>query len=878
MTPMLRQFVDAKAAAPPEAILLFRMGDFFELFFDDARVAARELDLTLTSRDKDKANAIPMAGVPHHAVTGYIARLVERGFTVAVCDQVEDPKQAKGIVKREITRVVTPGTISDLEALDPASANYLACVPEPAADGGDYAVALLDMLGGELLCTRVSPDILADELKRMGAREVLVAPAAREAVARLVGAEIPLRNLPEESPSPTDVAAALEARFSTADVAGLGETTTEADRRAIFALVEFAESTQRRRLRHLMPPRAYRIDDFLVIDEATRRNLELVRTLDGRKVGSLLWHLDRCRTAMGSRALAHWLLFPLRDRPAIETRLDIVGALRDARGLRDEVRELLEPVRDVERLVGRIAVGRAHPKDLATLRESLRVVPSLARRLAKHESPLGAQWAAADDVPEIRELLIAALADDPPTSTTDGGIFARGFRDDLDELIAASSDGHAFLHDLETRERQRTKIPKLKVRYNRVFGYYIEVSRANQKLVPDDYVRKQTLVNAERYITPELKEYETRVLGADERRKAREDELFADLVAEVAAQTHRLRALSRLIAQTDAFASLAQVAEEGRYSRPVLCDEPVLQLRESRHPVLERLMPGGERFVPNDIDMDAGTRQILIVTGPNMAGKSTAMRQVALCAILAHAGSFVPAKAARIGLCDRVFTRVGASDNLGRGHSTFMVEMIETAGILRYATEHSLVILDEIGRGTSTFDGISIAWAVAEHLHERLGSRTLFATHYHELTDLAVEMPRVVNISTAVKEERGGIVFLRQLVEGAANRSYGIEVARLAGLPDGVVERSREILANLERGELDEDGLPALASSLLRGRGADRRTDQLSLFEGGGGSSRTTSMVEEELARIDPLHLTPLEALNTLDRLRSLLDRNDEEG
>lgn len=877
LTPMLRQYIEAKTASPPEAILLFRMGDFFELFFDDARVAARELDLTLTSRDKDSADPIPMAGVPHHAVGGYIARLVERGFTVAVCDQVEDPKQAKGIVRREITRVVTPGTISDLEALDPGAANYLACLPgprRPAPANGSLAVALLDILGGEILCTRVPMDTLGDELRRMGAREILVGAAVRPAVSTAIGSDLPIREIDRDPPPSEEMAAALTARFGSANVEGLGEDTNDEDRWAVLGLLEFAESTQRRRLRYLMPPRAYRIDDYLVLDEATRHNLELCRTMDGTRKGSLLWHLDRCRTAMGSRTVAQWLLFPLVDELAIKTRLDMVGALRDERVLRGEVRELLEPVRDVERLVGRIAVGRANPRDLAALRDSLAVVPSLKGQMANHPSPLGKKWGTADEVGEARDLLAVALADDPPVGTSDGGIFAPGFRADLDELIAAASDGHTFLHDLEERERRRTNIPKLKVRYNRVFGYYIEVSRANAGLVPDDYVRKQTLVNAERYITPELKEYETRVLGADERRKAREEELFGEICDEIAGHTRRLRALARLVAETDAVCSLAQVADEGRYTRPVLTTEPVLQLRQSRHPVLERLLPGGERFVPNDVDIDARTRQLLIVTGPNMAGKSTLMRQTALCSILAHMGSFVPAKAARIGLCDRVFTRVGASDNLGRGHSTFMVEMIETGAILRYATARSLVILDEIGRGTSTFDGVSIAWAVAEYLHDELGCRTLFATHYHELTDLAVERPRVINVSTAVKEQRGRIVFLRRLVEGASNRSYGIEVARLAGLPDVVLERSRQILANLERGELDERGLPSLARSVPRTVAGG--TDQLSLFSAAGPNPEYRA-VAEELGRLDPMQMTPIEALTALDRLKSLL-AGDEKG
>ncbi len=862
LTPMLRQFVDAKEECPEGSILLFRMGDFYETFFEDAQIAAKELDITLTSRDKGSPDPIPMAGVPWHSIAGYIAKLVQRGYTVAICDQVEDPKAAKGIVRREITQIVTPGTVSDLEALDPQSSSYLAWL-EPVARTSEWRVALLDLLAGEILVTRADARRLLDELRRAGVREALCAhehlealPFDRKAVS------VPVRGQ-RGLPAVDEARAMLLDRFGDDQIDGLPEEEARAFAPVLQRLLVYAENTQRRSLAHLMAPRAYRLCDALVLDEATRRNLELVATLrEQKRHGSLLWHLDRCRTSMGSRRLAQWLLFPLRDRAQIDARLDTVERLKNDRTLRQALRETLEGVRDVERLVGRVAVHRATPKDLALLRDSLARVPDMRAGLAELDGTLGEQWRALDPVADVLGELQRALVEDPPTPTGEGGIFARGYRDDLDELIALSTEGHDYLRELELRERERTGIPNLKVRYNKVFGYYLEVTRAHLERVPPDFIRKQTLVNAERFITDELKSYEAKVLGADERRKGREQELFEALMEYVGLHLSRLRAVARLVAETDALASLAEVADEGRYVRPELVDAPVLELEQSRHPVIERMMPAGERFVPNDIALDADDARLMIVTGPNMAGKSTAMRQVALCAILAHLGSFVPARRARVGICDRVFTRVGASDDIGRGQSTFMVEMVETAAILEHATRHSLVILDEIGRGTSTFDGVSIAWSVAEHLHDEVGCRAMFATHYHELTDLAVERSCIVNASVAVAEKGDSIVFLRTLVPGAANRSYGIQVGELAGLPQTVVERAKEILSNLECGDYDECGVPSIAFS--RKRAAERASGQLPLF----GAPRAPSEVEVALSTLDPDAMTPRQALDALYALK----------
>ncbi len=863
LTPMMQQYLAAKAVHP-DAILFFRMGDFFEMFFEDAKVASAELDLTLTSRDKDRGeDAVPMAGVPHHAATSYIARLVERGHTVVVCDQIEDPRLAKGLVKRAITRVVTPGTLSDLEALDPVSHNYVGALA--GAPEGDWSLAMLDMLAGELVVTRTTAATCTDEMRRMGVRELVLAASLDTPARAAIPEGLPLRTLPDW-PSAATARAFLSERFGAALT--LPEGGNDFDVTALAAVIGYVENTQRRALKQIMPPRAYRATDAVVLDEATRRNLEILTTqMENRRQGSLIWHLDRCRTAMGSRLLAQWLSFPLRDPYTIGLRQDSVAALKDHRELRASMQAELDAVRDLERVLGRLAIGRATPYALGLIRNALGVVPQLQTLGASVGGPLGQKWQGADSVAELAATLKTALVEAPPISPSDGGIFQRGYQADLDELIGLATEGHGFLVELEQRERARTGINNLKVRYNRVFGYYIEVTRSNLQQVPADYVRKQTLVGAERFITDELKRYEDKVLHADEARKHRELELFEALCVELGSHTPRLRALSRLLAETDVLLSLAHVADEGRYIRPTLTSAPVLTLVGSRHPVIERLMPQGERFVPNDISIDVDTRQLAIITGPNMAGKSTVMRQVALTTLLAHVGAFVPAKEATLGLCDRIFTRVGAADNLGKGRSTFMVEMMETATILKDATRTSLVLLDEIGRGTSTFDGVSIAWAVAEYLHDKIGCRTLFATHYHELTDLARERPRIVNLSVAVQEHHEKIVFLRKLVEGPANRSYGIQVARLAGLPEIVLTRARQILANLEAGELDEEGMPFIASS----HHGKTQHAQLQLFHHPAAPPHVVSAVEMALQELDPLNLTPMQALAELARLKLLL-------
>ncbi len=869
LTPMLEQYVQAKAQCPDDSILMFRMGDFFELFFKDAEVAARELDLVLTARDKG-SDAIPMAGVPHHAVTGYVSKLVERGFSVAICDQVEDPKQAKGLVRREITRLITPGTVSDSEGLDPSALCYLAAVaPLGESQPQQVGVVLLDLLAGQLLWTEVARENLVDECLRFGVREVLV----------------PSTWLPDFRDPHGDWA--IPAHSLSSDQAFASEEELErrfGDRGHVIAqnplaplmleLIAFAENTQRQPLMHIQAPRRFDLSGHLVLDEATRRNLELVVTSqEGRREGSLYWTLNRCKTAMGSRLLMQRMLFPERDLAEIETRLSDVEILKSDRPLRRQIRKALEWVRDIERLVGRITVGRANPRDLGALRQSLKVMPEVSEIAQALTTSLGHKWRSADLCSELLELLVSALVDEPPTSDTDGGIFRLGYQPALDTLIKASTDGHAFLADLEERERQATGIQKLKVRYNKVFGYYIEVSKANLSLVPEHYVRKQTLVNAERYITPELKDFETTVLNADFNRKVREQELFGELLQAHIERVDALRALADLIAETDVAATLADLADEYRYVRPSFVTERRLRLEGSRHPVVERLLPGGERFIANDIELDADSRRLMMITGPNMGGKSTVMRQVALSVLMAQMGSFVPAKVCELAVFDRIFTRVGASDDLGRGRSTFMVEMSETATILKDSTAHSLVILDEVGRGTSTFDGVSIAWSVAEYLHDQARPLTMFATHYHELTDLAAHRDGVVNACVSVKQRDGGIVFLRKLKDGAASKSYGVHVAALAGLPRPVLERAFSLLERLESDTKERHGLSKRKVS----------RNQLSLFgqsvaqpeSSAQPEARAPSEAEEALRSLKIDALTPLQALVELDRLRRLVE---EEG
>ena len=867
LTPMMRQYLEIKAEHP-DAILFFRLGDFYEMFMEDAVTAARILDITLTSRNKGAADEVPLCGVPYHSCQPYITRLVQAGHRVAICEQVEDPREAKGIVRREVVRVVTPGLVVDTETLDPRRNNYLAAL----APGGDgrWGLACIDITTGEFRATESgSLAEIATELAARDPAEVLV-PADEEGGEPLPGlldASLQgrtLTRLPHWVMAADRARHELLAAFPHASLEAFGCRDLPGALGAAGAVLHYLAATQKGALPHLQPLRTFQTHEFMVLDDFTRRNLELTGSLlDGGRRGALLGVLDRTVTAMGARKLRHWIHHPLVDLAAIRRRHAAVAELVEASLRRDDLRTQLDGVYDLERLNARIALATGNAKDLVALKLSLERLPALLALLAPLADPLLADLRARiDPLHDVVELIGRAIVDDPPFVLREGGLIRSGYHAELDELRRISREGKGWIARLEQEEKERTGIASLKVRYNRVFGYYIEVTRSQLARVPDDYQRKQTLAGAERYITPQLKEYEEKVLGAEERLVELEYDLFQEVRRQVAAHGPRLQATAEGLATLDVLAGLADLAHDRNYCVPVMDEDTALVIDEGRHPVIEA-MNLGERFVPNDLAMDSRDQQILVITGPNMAGKSTFMRQVALIVLMAQIGSLVPAKAARIGVVDRIFTRVGASDNLARGQSTFMVEMTETANILNHATPRSLIILDEIGRGTSTFDGISIAWAVAEYLHDTPGvaAKTLFATHYHELTDLAQTRERVGNYNVAVKEWQDQILFLRRIVKGGASHSYGIQVARLAGLPDAVIGRAREVLRNLEAGEF-EAGAPRLARSK---RTAAVPAPQLGLFD------RTDDPLRRRLEEIDVSALTPLEALNRLDELKKMV-------
>jgi DNA mismatch repair protein MutS len=871
-TPLMKQYLAVKDAYP-DHVVLFRLGDFYEMFFEDAVVASQTLDLVLTTRDKNKDDAVPMCGVPHHAVRGYIARLVEAGFKIAVCEQMEDPRQAKGIVKRSVTEVITPGIILDPDQLEAKQGNYLLALAR-VADGA-LGIAYLDASTGEFLAAAIDPpESLDGELARVRPRQVLLAPGDAADLQRSLPALAGWRTEPADAgifATPDEDRALLATALAPAgggEPAAGGEVRgVVADATALPPATLAAAAALVRSLGAALPGRplpplrlvVYAPSAYVTLDAATLTNLEVFESsMERRRQGSLLAVIDHTVTAMGGRLLRRSLAFPLADLGRIRDRQDAVAALLERDRLRADLRDVLKGIHDLERLGRRCACGLATPRDLGQLRRSLLEVPRIAAVLSEATDLAGGLPALlrppADDLADLAGLLAQALVDDPPLSSREGGIVRPGHSPEVDALLALGEGGKEGILAIEERERARTGIGTLKIRFNKVFGYTIEVSRAKAGAVPADYVRKQTLANVERYITPELAEYETRVLTAEEQRVALEERIFEGLRQQAAAAVERLGALGERLATCDLVAAFAEAAARHDYVRPEVDDGDVIDLRDGRHPVVEQLVGAG-RFVPNDVILSSSDEQLVIVTGPNMAGKSTIIRQVALITLLSHTGSFVPARSARVGRVDRIFTRVGASDNLARGQSTFMVEMRETANILRHATSRSLVVLDEIGRGTATYDGVSIAWAVAEHLHDRIRCKTMFATHFHELCSLADVKPRVRNRSVAVRELRGDVVFLHKLVEGGASRSHGIQVGKLAGLPPEVVQRATQILALLEqRGAAGEaHGVPVLAP-------------QLQLF-GAVGPAPTPApapdvavRVRELLADVDPDRLSPREA------------------
>jgi len=896
LTPMLSQYRGIKRQHE-DVILLFRLGDFYEMFGEDAKVASHVLELVLTSREVGKGRRIPMCGIPYHAAERYIARLLAAGHKAGICEQVEDPRQAKGLVRREVIRILTPGTVVEDHLLDSKANNYLvAVVSLPGQGAGDrWGLAAADSSTGEMVVTEFAGDRawdeLRDELGRLQPAEVLVkegegAKSELELVVRSFGGVVTAR---EEDVSLAHTPAELLMRhFGVASLKGFGCEGMSAAVEAAAAVIVYLRETQLSGVEQIRGLRTYSRQQFMVVDATTRRNLELLASLrDGSRLNTLLWVLDQTVTPMGGRMLRQWLTAPLVDPEAIAGRLDAVEAFVADATLRARLRDELRAIRDLERLVSRAAAGAATGRDLAGLRDSLRALPRFAESVARGKSDtLRGMVRNFDPVADVCELLERAVEESPPATLREPGIIRAGYSGELDELRRARTEGKEWIAGLQERERERSGIKSLKVGYNQVFGYYIEVTRPNLHLVPDDYQRRQTMANAERFVTPELKEYEDKVLGAEERILALEQELFGELRARAAAEAERVQRAAEVVARADVLSCFAEVAARNRYARPTVTDDDRIEIHGGRHPVVE-LTLRDERFVPNDALLDCSQDQVLIITGPNMAGKSTYLRQVALIALMAQVGSFVPAESATIGVVDRIFTRVGASDDLATGQSTFMVEMTETANILHHATRRSLIVLDEIGRGTSTFDGLSLAWAVAEHIHNspRLGAKTLFATHYHHLNELSESLPRVKNYRIAVKEVGDRIVFLRQIVPGGTDRSYGIQVARLAGLPLEVIERAKQVLWSLEQSNLlgAAEKSPATAgpSASLR---ADSGTPALQVERRLPAAGQTAlfgdlpNPVVQELRAMDVNNLTPLQALAKLAELRERALRQADGG
>ncbi len=865
---MMRQYHEAKAACG-DALLFFRMGDFYELFFDDAKLGAKLLGLTLTSRDKDSENPTAMAGFPHHQLDAYLQKLIRAGYRAAVCEQVEDPKLAKGLVKREITRVVSAGTLTDDGLLDPREANYVAAICLPSRkkssdrDGEVVGIAWAELSSGRFEAGTFALHRLEDELARIGPAEVIYREDdvrfTPDTTAPWAWTPRPAWSFAEDSSRD-----ALCKQFSVHNLEGFGfESDDVPALRAAGAVLTYLQETQRGELDHFRSLTAHHRSGFLQIDAATRRSLEITRTLrSGSREGSLLGVIDLTCTPMGSRLLADWIAAPLIDRQSINDRLDAVQELLADATLRAEVRSTLKQTFDLTRLLARIATGRTGPRDLQQVACTLEGLPILKSKL-ENRSPARLAWIESHlhPCPELRDQLRRALADECPVFAADGNFIREGFDAELDQLRQLARGGKEWIAAYQKRQMDETGIPNLKVGYNKVFGYYLEVTNSHRDKIPEDFIRKQTLKNCERFITPELKEYEEKVLAADDKAQSREQFLFHQLRTATHDHLSTLQEVAIAIAELDVLASLAEIAAQRNWVRPELSDESVLRIDAGRHPVLDVTLPQGE-FVPNDCVQSPEAGMILLITGPNMSGKSTYIRQVALITLLAQAGSYVPAEAAEIGIADRIFARVGASDELSRGQSTFMVEMVETARILNTATSRSLVILDEIGRGTSTYDGLSLAWAITEHLHEQIGCRTLFATHYHELTQLEESLPRVANWNVAVKEWNEEVVFLHRIVRGGADKSYGIHVARLAGIPPSVNERAKDVLAQLEADHRD-----ALDRPTIRTPGCDESGGQYQLTLFGFADHP----VIEQIQKLDINSMTPIDAMQFLQQAQSEL-------
>ena len=875
LTPMMKVYCETKEKYK-DCILFYRLGDFYEMFFEDALIASKELEITLTGKDCGLEERAPMCGVPFHAVDGYLNKLVSKGYKVAICEQLEDPKQAKGLVKRDVIRVVTPGTNLDAQALDESRNNYLMCI---VCMEDRYGLSVADISTGEYLVTELDGEKkLLDEIVKFSPSEIIcnhsfyVSGVDIEDMKERL--HISVFSLDSWYFDDALCARNLMEHFHVSSLSGLGLDAYSCGIIAAGALLQYLIETQKTSIANLTALTPYSISKYMVLDSSTRRNLELCETLrEKNKRGSLLWVLDKTKTAMGARLLRRYLEQPLIEKEEIMQRLDAVEELKDNAITREELREYLNPVYDLERLISRISYQTANPRDLVAFKTSLSMLPHIKYIMKSLQSPLLVQLQEEmDELADLFALVDTAIVDEPPISIRDGGFIKEGYNEEVDRLRHAKTEGKSWLAKLEAEEREKTGIKTMKVKYNKVFGYYLEVTNSYKDMVPDYYTRKQTLTNAERYITPELKELEETILGSEDKLTALEYDLYVEVRGKIADEILRIQKTAHAIAGVDVFASLALVAERGNYVKPSINEKGVLDIKNGRHPVVEKMIPN-DMFIANDTYLDNGKSRISIITGPNMAGKSTYMRQTALIVLMAQIGSFVPADAAKIGLVDRIFTRVGASDDLASGQSTFMVEMTEVANILRNATRNSLLILDEIGRGTSTFDGLSIAWAVVEYISnpKLLGAKTLFATHYHELTELEGKLPGVNNYCIAVKENGDDIVFLRKIIQGGADKSYGIQVAKLAGVPDVVIERAKALAEELTNADItvhvqggDAEGQKARKAKTQKYDQVDM--DQMSLFD-----TVSDSDVLKELQELEVSTMTPLDALNTLYRLQNKL-------
>ena len=875
LTPMMKQYMQTKEEYK-DCILFYRLGDFYEMFFDDALTASKELEITLTGKNCGLEERAPMCGIPYHAVDSYLNRLVSKGYKVAICEQVEDPKTAKGIVKREVIRVVTPGTNLDTQGLDETKNNYIMCIVYMA---DRYGLSVADVTTGEYLVTELdSQTKLMDELYKFMPSEIVCNEAFYMSGLDLDDLKnrlhMAIYSLEAWYFDDALCRETLQEHFKVASLEGIGLSDYECGMIASGALLKYLEETQKNSLSHMSRLTRYATGNYMVLDSATRRNLELVETLrEKQKRGSLLWVLDKTKTAMGARTLRKYVEQPLIDKKSIVKRLDAVAELKDNAICREEIREYLNPVYDLERLVGKITYQSANPRDLIAFQSSLSMLPSVKCILKDMESDLLKEiYEELDPLEELCDLVGRAIQEEPPLAMKEGGIIKDGYNEEVDRLRKAKSEGKNWLADLETKEREKTGIKNLRIRYNKVFGYYLEVTNSFKDLVPDYYTRKQTLANAERYIIPELKELEDTILGAEDKLCALEYELYCEVRNTIAAELTRIQRTAKAVAKLDVIASLALVAERNNYVRPKINEKGVIDIRDGRHPVVAKMIPN-DMFIANDTYLDDKKQRISIITGPNMAGKSTYMRQAALIVLMAQLGSFVPASSANIGLVDRIFTRVGASDDLASGQSTFMVEMNEVANILRNATSKSLLILDEIGRGTSTFDGLSIAWAVVEYISNSklLGAKTLFATHYHELTELEGKISNVNNYCIAVKEKGDDIVFLRKIVKGGADKSYGIQVAKLAGVPDPVINRAKEIVEELVTADITGKVKDIAVQGSETKKKTQKKLDEVDLTQFSLFDTVKDDDVLNELKELDISHMTPMDAMNKLYQLQNKL-------